>query len=96
MNTRKIFCLVLALTLIFSAPVLAGTKVWEKKVDSDVRFKVTHDTGIIIVGTKQTVYGFDPETGSAGYQRFNRLRKKIRMYARQCYEDDSSHTPQTH
>ena len=40
--------------------------------------------------------GFDPETGSAGYQRFNRLRKKIRMYAQQCYEDESSHTPQTH
>ena len=40
--------------------------------------------------------GFDPKSGSAGYQRFNRLRKKIRMYARQCYEDDSSHTPQTH
>ena len=40
--------------------------------------------------------GFDSETGSAGYQRFNRLRKKIRMYAQQCYEDESSHTPQTH
>ena len=40
--------------------------------------------------------GFDPKSGSAGYQRFNRLRKKIRMYARQCYEDKSSPTPQTH
>ena len=32
--------------------------------------------------------GLDPATGSAGYQRFNRLRNKIRNYTKICLAED--------
>jgi hypothetical protein len=32
--------------------------------------------------------GLDPATGSAGYQRFNRLRNKIRNYTKICLAEN--------
>ena len=75
MNARKLLSFMLAFTLIFSGQAFAGKILWEKKVDSDVRFKVVHDTGIIVVGTKQTVYGFDPKTGEEKWKRETKLKK---------------------
>lgn len=40
--------------------------------------------------------GFDPETGSAGYQRFNRLRKKIQSYTRTCLAEEVPSIQQPH
>lgn len=60
---RKSVLWTLAICLMFSGQALAGKMLWEKKLDSDIRFKVVHDTGIIVVGTKDEVYAFDPESG---------------------------------
>lgn len=60
---RKPFLWALAICLMFSGQAIAGKMLWEKKLDSDIRFKVVHDTGIIVVGTKDEIYAFDPETG---------------------------------
>jgi outer membrane protein assembly factor BamB len=53
----------LAGVLLLCGQALAGGQKWEKKLDSDVRFKVIHDSGLIVVGTSTTAYGFNPETG---------------------------------
>jgi outer membrane protein assembly factor BamB len=60
---RKPFLLALSICLIFSGQALAGKMLWEKKLDSDIRFKVVHDSGIIVIGTKDEIYAFDPESG---------------------------------
>jgi outer membrane protein assembly factor BamB len=39
------------------ALLLCGQK-WEQKVDSPVRFKLIHDSGLIVVGTSNTAYGY--------------------------------------
>jgi outer membrane protein assembly factor BamB len=52
-----------AAVTMLSGQAMAGKMLWGKKLDSDIRFKVVHDTGIIVIGTKDEVYAFDPESG---------------------------------
>ena len=61
---RKTFCFAIAICLLGFGQAFAGKMLWEKKLDSEIRFKMVHDTGIIVVGTKDEVYGFEPETGN--------------------------------
>lgn len=61
LKTAAITALAAALA---AAPVAAGSLKWEHEVDSDVRFKMVHDSGLIVVGTSQPIYGFNPETGA--------------------------------
>lgn len=49
---------------------------WEQKLDSDIRFKMVHDSGLVVVGTKQTVYGFNPETGAEKWK----IEKVVKNY----------------
>ena len=73
---RKPLLWALAICLMFSGQAMAGKLLWEKKLDSDIRFKVVHDTGIIVVGTKDEVYAFDPETGEQKWH----LEKMMKNY----------------
>jgi outer membrane protein assembly factor BamB len=58
------FLLLLAAALLLPAQARAGKLLFEKELDSEIRFHLVHDLGIIIAGTSQTIYGFDPETGA--------------------------------
>jgi hypothetical protein len=61
---RKFALLLLMITHLPSvASVHAGAVKWVAKIDGDIRFKVVHDTGILLVGTKNKLFGIDPETG---------------------------------
>lgn len=62
MRTRT-FLSLLALALFLPAQGMAGKLLFEKELDSEIRFHLVHDLGILIAGTSQTIYGFDPETG---------------------------------
>lgn len=64
MKVYKMLYAAVALALLCSSQALAGKLLFEKELDSDIRFHLVHDTGIIIVGTEQTIYGFDPATGA--------------------------------
>lgn len=81
---RKPFLWALAICLVISGQAFAGKMLWEKKLDSDIRFKVVHDTGIIVVGTKDEIYAFDPETGEQKWH----LDKMMKNY------DPETVTPQ--
>ncbi|MBT4138290.1 MAG: PQQ-binding-like beta-propeller repeat protein [Candidatus Latescibacteria bacterium] len=73
---RKSVLWTLAICLMLSGQALAGKMLWEKKLDSDIRFKVVHDTGIIVVGTKDEIYAFDPESGEQKWH----LEKMMKNY----------------
>ncbi len=47
----------------FRLPSTAGDKLWQKEVDDDITFKKLHQAGVLIVGTDDTFYGFEPRTG---------------------------------
>lgn len=70
---RQIFA-VLASALLLCGQALAGGQKWEQKVDSAVRFKQIHDSGLIVVGTSTTAYGFNPETGEQKWKIENLIK----------------------
>ena len=65
---------VLAGALLLCSQAFAGGQKWEQKVDSDVRFKLIHDSGLIVVGTTTTAYGFNPETGEQKWKIENLMK----------------------
>ena len=71
---RKALFLALTAGLLLSSQAFAGKMLWEKKLDSDIRFKVVHDTGILVVGTKDEVYAFDPKSGEQKWH-FEKMMK---------------------
>ncbi|MSR82649.1 MAG: hypothetical protein EXS58_06945 [Candidatus Latescibacteria bacterium] len=64
----------LAGTLLLCGQAFAGGQKWEQKVDSAVRFKQIHDSGLIVVGTSTTAYGFNPETGEQKWKIENLMK----------------------
>ena len=64
----------LAGALLLCGQALAGGQKWEQKVDSAVRFKLIHDSGLIVVGTTTTAYGFNPETGEQKWKIENLMK----------------------
>lgn len=64
----------LAGALLLCGQVFAGGQKWEQKVDSAVRFKLIHDSGLIVVGTTTTAYGFNPETGEQKWKIENLMK----------------------
>jgi outer membrane protein assembly factor BamB len=60
---RTLWIWAATICLAFCGQASAGKMLWEKKLDSDIRFKVVHDSGMIVVGTKDEIYAFDPQTG---------------------------------
>lgn len=43
--------------------VAAGDKLWQKELDGDITFKQMHQAGVLVVGTDDILYGFEPRTG---------------------------------
>lgn len=64
----------LAAALLLYSLAFAGTQKWEQKVDSTVRFKLIHDSGLIVAGTSTTAYGFNPETGEQKWKIENLMK----------------------
>ena len=64
----------LAGALLLCGQAFAGGQKWEQKVDSAVRFKLIHDSGLIVVGTTTTAYGFNPETGEQKWKIENLMK----------------------
>lgn len=65
---------VLTGALLLCGQAFAGGQKWEQKVDSPVRFKLIHDSGLIVVGTTTTAYGFNPETGEQKWKIENLMK----------------------
>jgi outer membrane protein assembly factor BamB len=72
--TRSVRLILLAMLLTGISNVGAGEIQWEAKIDGDIRFKVVHDTGILLVGTKNKLFGIDPDSGQEKW-RVEKLAK---------------------
>lgn len=62
---RTVFCL----ALIAFAVTGANAQAWSAKLDETIRFYQTTDVGVIIAGTKKSVYAVDGATGDVLWRR---------------------------
>jgi outer membrane protein assembly factor BamB len=57
--------------LIPSGRAVTSDQGWSAKLDDDIRFYQTTDIGLIIAGTKKSLYAVDSETGDVMWRRRN-------------------------